>query len=111
MSIYVEIRMRAAMDELWRFTQSPDLHARWDLRFTSIEYCPRAGEAAPQRFLYATRVGFGIAIEGEGETVGTRDDGRGSRSSALRFWSGDPKSLILEGVPEEVRPAREAGRE
>jgi len=97
MSIYVEIRMRAALEELWRFTQSPDLHARWDLRFTSIEYCPRAAEAAPQQFLYTTRVGFGIAIEGQGETVGTRDDGQGGRSSALRFWSGDPKSLILEG--------------
>ena len=42
-------------------------------------------------------MGFGIAIEGEGETVGTRDDGQGGRSSALRFWSCDPKSLILEG--------------
>src|ERR671924_245276 len=45
--IYVEVRIRAPMDALWELTQRPDLHARWDLRFTSISYLPRAGESAP----------------------------------------------------------------
>ena len=98
MSIYVEIRIRGAMDELWRLTQTPDMHARWDLRFTDIEYLPRPDETQPQQFLYATRIGFGLAIRGGGETVGQRDGANGERTSALKFWSDDPKSLISEGA-------------
>ena len=48
--IYVEIRIRCGMDDLWRLTQTPELHRRWDLRFTDIEYLPRPDEAEPQRF-------------------------------------------------------------
>lgn len=85
------------MDELWRLTQTPELHQRWDLRFSGIEYLPRPDESAPQRFVYSTRVGFGLAIRGEGEMVGERHAADGSRTSALKFWSVDPKSLIREG--------------
>jgi len=95
--IYVEIPIRAPLEELWRLTQTPDLHQRWDLRFTRIAYLPRPDPAGPQRFLYETRIGFGLAVAGEGETVGERDLADGTRSSALRFWSEDPKSLIREG--------------
>ncbi|HEY7141046.1 MAG TPA: DoxX-like family protein [Methylomirabilota bacterium] len=95
--IYVEIMIRAPLEELWRLTQSPDLHQRWDLRFTRITYRPRPDPGAPQRFLYETRIGFGLAVSGEGETVGDRGLGDGTRSSALRFWSADAKSLIREG--------------
>ncbi len=98
MSIYVEIRIRGTMDELWRLTQTPGLHVRWDLRFTDIEYLPRPDETQPQRFRYATRIGFGLAIQGKGETVGQRDGANGERTSALKFWSDDPKSLIREGA-------------
>jgi hypothetical protein len=86
------------LDELWRLTQTPELHERWDLRFTNIEYLPRPDEAATQCFLYETRIGFGLTIRGEGETAGTRNDADGSRTSALKFWSDDPKSLIREGT-------------
>ena len=96
MSIYVEILIRGAMDEVWRRTQDPKLHERWDLRFSQIEYLPRLpGEA--QKFLYATRIGAGLRISGEGESVGERDDSSGQRTSALKFWSNDPKSLIESG--------------
>jgi DoxX-like protein/polyketide cyclase/dehydrase/lipid transport protein len=95
--IYVEIMIQAPLEELWRLTQSPDFHQRWDLRFTRIAYLPRPDPAKPQRFRYETRVGFGLAVSGEGETVGDRDLSDGTRSSALRFWSADPKSLIREG--------------
>lgn len=98
MSIYVEILIRGTMDELWRLTQTPDLHAQWDLRFTDIEYLPRSDETEAQQFLYATRIGFGLAIQGKGETVGQRDGTNGEHSSALKFWSDDPKSLIREGA-------------
>jgi len=98
MGIYVETRIRGTMDELWRLTQTPDLHVRWDLRFTEIEYLPRPDESQPQQFWYATRIGFGLAIQGKGKTAGQRDGANGQRASALKFWSDDPKSLIREGA-------------
>ena len=109
MGIYVEIPIRASMDELWEKTQNPQLHQRWDLRFTQIEYLPRE-YAEPQRFLYRTRVGFGLKIDGQGESVGERDGDGGERTSSLKFWSEDPKSLIKTGsgywkyVPQRDNP-------
>jgi hypothetical protein len=96
--IYVEIQVQGSMDKLWSLTQTPDLHARWDLRFSDITYLPRHDENEPQRFLYTTRIGFGLAIQGRGETVGQRHDLSGNLTSALKFWSEDPKSLIREGA-------------
>jgi hypothetical protein len=84
------------MDDLWQKTQEPELHQRWDLRFSEIDYLPR-GPEEPQRFLYSTRIGAGLRICGEGESVGERDDLSGQRTSALKFWSKDPKSLIEFG--------------
>jgi hypothetical protein len=59
MSIYVEILVRAPMDALWAHTQTPGLHERWDLRFSTIEYLSRINDGSPQRFRYTTRIGFG----------------------------------------------------
>jgi hypothetical protein len=94
MQIYIEIRIRAEMEELWRLTQTPDLHADWDLRFSSITYLPQTSEGA-QRFRYATRLG-GIEVAGWGETAGERSNDT-KRSSALRFGSDDRLALIQEG--------------
>jgi len=94
--IYVEIDIRCSIEDIWTRTQTPDLHQQWDLRFTNIEYLPRPDPTQPQRFLYKTRIGFGLNIVGEGESVGTRES-NGSRTSALKFWSEDPKSLIQAG--------------
>ncbi|HEV8631729.1 MAG TPA: DoxX-like family protein [Thermoanaerobaculia bacterium] len=110
MPIWVETTIRAPLEEVWRRTQDPALHAQWDLRFSAIDYLPRTDESEPQRFLYRTRIGFGLQIRGEGESRGEREAG-GARTSALRFWSDDGKSLIREGsgywkyvpVPEGVR--------
>jgi hypothetical protein len=96
MSIYVEIRMRGSLEELWERTQNPALHERWDLRFSEIDYLPRQGDE-PQRFHYATRLGFGLRIRGEGQSAGARNGPAGDRTSALEFWSDDAKSLIREG--------------
>jgi hypothetical protein len=95
--IYVEIFIRSAIDEIWLRTQDPSLHQQWDLRFSEIKYLPRPSESEPQRFLYSTRLGFGLRVDGEGESTGTRADAAGVRTSALKFWSGDTKSLIEEG--------------
>src|SRR5205823_5471312 len=96
MGIYVEIPIRASMEELWEKTQNPELHQRWDLRFSQIEYLPRQREEL-QRFLYRTRIGFGLNTDGKGESIGERDGDGGARTSSLKFWSEDPKSLIKTG--------------
>ena len=95
--IYVEVLICGGADEIWRRTQIPDLHELWDLRFSAIDYLPRPSEQEPQRFRYSTRIGFGLRIDGEGESMGTREDATGLRTSALTFWSSDAKSLIEEG--------------
>jgi hypothetical protein len=95
--IYVEIVISSQIDEIWRRTQVPELHERWDLRFTGIRYLPKQADSDPQQFRYATRIGFGLHIDGEGESTGTREDALGIRTSALKFWSSDPKSLLEEG--------------
>jgi uncharacterized membrane protein YphA (DoxX/SURF4 family) len=85
------------MDALWSHTQTPALHERWDLRFSRIEYLQRVDESDPQRFRYSTRIGFGLEVSGEGETVGRRDSTDGSSTSALKFGSDEPLSIITEG--------------
>jgi hypothetical protein len=96
MGIYVETLISCSIDELWDKTQTPELHERWDLRFTEICYLPRPDPDLPQQFAYKTRLGFGVEIAGMGETVGTHVNAR-QRTSALKFWSDDPKSLIRTG--------------
>lgn len=95
--IYVEILIRGTMEDLWEKTQNPKLHKQWDLRFNRIEYLPKADASAPKQFLYATRIGFGLEIQGGGESVGDVSLPNGQRTSALKFWSNDWKSLIREG--------------
>jgi hypothetical protein len=95
--IYVETLVRSDLEKLWRYTQAPEFHEPWDLRFTTIHYLPRASQAEPQRFEYSTRIGFGMKISGQGESTGTREEQTGRRTSALKFWSLDAKSLIEEG--------------
>jgi len=93
--IYVETSIDTSLDILWEHTQTPDIHERWDLRFSSITYLPRSSPDQPQQFLYRTNIGFGLGVEGKGEAVGSFSS-EASRSSALKFWS-DGIGLITEG--------------
>jgi hypothetical protein len=95
--IYVEIGIQTPLEDVWRLTQDPQLHQRWDLRFSRIEYLPRPEPAEPQRFLYATRIGFGLSVRGTGESIGQHSSGDCDTTSSLRFASDDPKSLIESG--------------
>ncbi len=95
--IYVEIFLCAPLNEVWRLTQHPAEHQRWDLRFSEIRYLPRPDESKPQQFLYATRIGFGLTIRGSGESVGERIAADGEATSSLSFGSDDWKSLISAG--------------
>lgn len=96
--IYVEREIDAGIDDVWRLSQTPDLHERWDLRFSRIKYLPRDTESEPQQFIYETRIGFGMSVAGTGESVGERIGVDGSAISSLRFDSNDPKSLIRRGA-------------
>ncbi|MFC4777040.1 DoxX-like family protein [Paenibacillus sp. GCM10023252] len=95
--IYVEIGMASDMDTLWSHTQNPDLHVQWDLRFTDILYLPRRASEPVQRFLYRTRIGFGLAIAGTGETKAHQQLDEHTRLSTLKFGSEQRLSLIREG--------------
>ena len=90
--LYVETLIRAPMDDVWRFTQDPARHERWDARFSRIE--PQGTEG---RFRYATRVLPGLTIAGTGVSVGQRRGSDGSGTSALRFACPHPLSLIRSG--------------
>ena len=96
--IYVEIFMKCRFDRLWEYTQEPEKHQEWDLRFSEIKYLPKESETAPQKFLYSTRIGFGLKISGEGESTGTNNKENGESTSALKFSSDETISLIRSGV-------------
>jgi DoxX-like protein len=97
MSVYVEILVRAPMDALWAHTQTPALHEQWDLRFSEIDFLPRTCDDSLQRFRYATRIGFGYEVNGEGETTGEQALPDGTSTSALKFTSNASLSIIREG--------------
>lgn len=97
MAIFVEADMAAPLAELWARTQNPALHQRWDLRFTGIVHDAPPAAGQPQAFAYETRLGFGLAVRGRGETLAERDRPDGNRFSGLRFWSDSRLSLIREG--------------
>ncbi|WJV46135.1 hypothetical protein [Streptomyces flavofungini] len=95
-SLYVEALIRADLDALWERTQEPAAHQRWDLRFTEIDYLPAAPDE-PRRFRYATRVLPFLTIAGTGVSAGEKRRPDGTRTSALRFASPHPLSLLAEG--------------
>ncbi|MFG2884949.1 hypothetical protein ACGFYV_22110 [Streptomyces sp. NPDC048297] len=96
MGLYIETRIRADLDDLWDRTQDPAQHQRWDLRFTEIQYLPRA-EGEPQRFRYAVRLLPFLTVSGTGVAAGEKQRPDGTRTSALRFRSPHPLSLLAEG--------------
>ncbi|WP_405888670.1 hypothetical protein OG762_30585 [Streptomyces sp. NBC_01136] len=96
MGLYVEVHIRGDLDDLWTRTQDPAQHQRWDLRFTSIDHLPPI-EGEPQRFRYATRVLPFLTVTGTGVSAGEKERPDGTRTSALRFASPHPLSLLAEG--------------
>ncbi|PWC02856.1 SRPBCC family protein [Agromyces badenianii] len=107
--IYVEVLVRAEFDELWRLTQDPALHPRWDLRFSSI--VPQSSlPGGGHRFSYTRSLGM-HTIEGTGVSLGERSNADGGATSALRFDTDDPWSPLRAGrgywryvpTPEGVR--------
>lgn len=95
--LYVETTIRAPIEAVWTHTQTPALHERWDLRFSTIDYLPRSDAAAPQQFTYETRLGLGLSVAGIGESVGEQTRPDGSRTSSLTFASDSPLAIIRRG--------------
>ena len=94
--IYVETFIKAPIDSVWEYTQNPQLHQQWDLRFSEINYLPKVNEQDRQKFLYRTNIGFGLSIAGEGESYGTKEVD-GVRTSSLVFGTEQRISLIELG--------------
>ncbi|AXH99123.1 hypothetical protein DV702_04855 [Sporosarcina sp. PTS2304] len=93
--IYVEVPIHVPLERVWEASQQPDLHAQWDLRFSSIRYLPKE-EGEAQRFTYTRAVGP-FAVEGWGESSGSAVLKDGSRSSSLHFGTDQKISPIKEG--------------
>ena len=93
--IYVEILVRADLETVWRLTQDPLQHTRWDLRFSAIVpemQLPGGG----YRFRYERSL-VGHTIHGTGTSIGERSHADGMSTSALRFDTDDPWSPLREG--------------
>jgi len=94
-SIRVEIVIGADLDTVWRLTQDPELHARWDARFSRI-VPESADDEGAWRFRYERRM-LGLTIRGTGIALGSRTGADGSRTSALRFTTRDRRSPLRDG--------------
>jgi len=93
--IHVSIRIAAPIDTVWRLTQEPAQHVRWDVRFSRIVPLHDLADGGT-RFRYE-RALPGHVIHGLGTSIGERQRPDGTRTSALRFSSPHPLSLLAEG--------------
>jgi hypothetical protein len=92
--VYVEIDIACPPADVWARTQDPELHERWDARFSRIDYL--SGDGDVQRFVYERALAPRVVVRGWGETRGERaSDGVGA--SALAFGSEQRRSLIRHG--------------
>ncbi|MBT2533024.1 SRPBCC family protein [Arthrobacter sp. ISL-48] len=93
--IYVEIAIHVPMERLWTLSQDPDLHPRWDLRFSRIIPTSRDAEGLT-RFRYEFLLPF-RTITGTGISLGHRFRGDGQATSVLKFFTSDALSPIGPG--------------
>ncbi len=94
-ALYVEIVIRAPMERVWELTQNPELHPRWDARFSAIVPTAVRGNGA-QEFRYELKLGV-CTIRGTGVSLGERVSARGDRTSALAFTPANALSPLGEG--------------
>ncbi|AQQ54787.1 DoxX-like family protein [Planococcus lenghuensis] len=95
--IYVEIDVQAEIEKVWSYTQQPQLHEQWDLRFSSIIYNDKLPGESVQTFTYATKVMPGVRVSGWGKSKGTHEKESGEKTSALHFGTDQLISPIAEG--------------
>lgn len=95
--LYIETKINCDLDTLWTHTQEPSTHQQWDLRFSEIKYLHKDNPTDSQKFLYSTKIGFGIEVKGIGESVATKTKDNGESTSVLKFASDSNLSLIKQG--------------
>ena len=95
--IYVEIDIHTSIDRAWDYTQQPQIHQQWDLRFSSITYNEKLSEEDPQTFTYTTNVIPGVVVSGWGESKGTHEKKSGVKTSSLHFGTSQLILPIKEG--------------
>lgn len=95
-ALYVEIFIRVSLERLWELTQDPELHARWDARFSSIVPTFQDDRGA-QHFRYELALGRIHTIRGTGVSLGDRLGPSGTRTSALVFDTDDWVSPLGKG--------------
>lgn len=93
--LYVEIRIRTAMERVWELSQDPEAHPRWDLRFSRIFAVDR-DEKGQVRFRYEFRLPL-HTIKGTGTSLGHRHRADGQATSVLKFDTADWLSPIGPG--------------
>lgn len=93
--IYVEIRIRAAMERVWELSQNPEAHPRWDLRFSRIIPVDQ-DEQGQVRFRYEFLLPL-HTIKGTGTSLGHRHRDDGQATSVLKFDTADWLSPIGPG--------------
>ncbi len=84
-------------DTLWKLTQDPAQHQRWDARFGHIEYEPPIDGETDRRLRYSVSLLPGIALTGTGTCSATRTSKSGVSVSAIRFASESSLSLLRSG--------------
>lgn len=94
-AIYVEVLIDAPLERVWELTQDTALHPRWDLRFSSITPLDQL-DGGGYRFRYERTLPF-HTIVGMGTSIGERQRPDGTRTSALRFQTGDRLSPLGDG--------------
>ncbi|GAB7193663.1 hypothetical protein NUM3379_43730 [Kineococcus sp. NUM-3379] len=103
--VYVETSVRCgdpeAVDRLWRLTQDPALHPRWDLRFSAITPSGTDGRGNVH-FGYALALPSPrlplLRVTGTGISAGQRRRADGRGTSALRWTSADRLSPLGDGA-------------
>jgi hypothetical protein len=93
--IYVEVRIQAPKELVWKLSQDTSLHPKWDLRFSRIVPVAENGQGL-QHFRYEFSLPF-HTIHGTGTSLGHRDRADGQSTSVLKFDTLDPLSPIGPG--------------
>ena len=93
--IYVEILIRSSLDRLWKLSQDPAQHPRWDLRFSRI-VPTGVGSDGHSRFRYEFRLPF-YTVAGTGTSLGLRTRAGGQATSVLKFSASNALSPIGSG--------------
>lgn len=91
--IIVEAIIPCDVETLWARSQEPELHIRWDIRFSHIKYTEELDEKGFQLMDYRTKIGFGLEIKGIGRYLQNTP----LKHSTFEFESDDWKSIIKIG--------------